>query len=141
MEYHLVQNLKENCYHDHILLNLKENGNLFFVSVFLCTESFFICNNLTLYYIYRGPNKRTRFWLLITASDFKIQNFTLNHSKKGVLNFVFDVFFGVFRETYCIKGCDKNVSQFLILRKKMATFWSRWSQISSGPNVHQICTP
>ena len=41
-------------------------------------------------YIYAGClNKRTRFWLLITASDFKIQTFTSNHSKMEVFNFLF----------------------------------------------------
>ena len=30
MEIHLVQNRKENCHHDHILFNLKGNGNIIF---------------------------------------------------------------------------------------------------------------
>ena len=30
MEYHLVQNLKENCHHDHIPFNLKGNGIIVF---------------------------------------------------------------------------------------------------------------
>ena len=29
LEFHLVQNWKKNCYHDHISFNLKENWNLF----------------------------------------------------------------------------------------------------------------
>ena len=29
MEFHLVRNLKENCHHDHIPFNEKENGNSF----------------------------------------------------------------------------------------------------------------
>jgi len=31
MDFHLVQNRKENCHHDHILWNFKENENLFFL--------------------------------------------------------------------------------------------------------------
>ena len=30
MEFHLVQNWKENCYHDHIPFNVKGNGNIVF---------------------------------------------------------------------------------------------------------------
>ena len=30
MEYHLVQNQKENCHHDHIPFNMKGNGNIVF---------------------------------------------------------------------------------------------------------------
>ena len=30
MEFHLVQNRKENCPHDHIPFNLKGNGNIVF---------------------------------------------------------------------------------------------------------------
>ena len=30
MEFHLVQNRKENCHHDHIPFNLKGNGNIVF---------------------------------------------------------------------------------------------------------------
>ena len=30
MEFHLVQNRKENCHHDHIPFDLKENGNIVF---------------------------------------------------------------------------------------------------------------
>ena len=30
MEFHLVQNRKENCHHDHILFNVKGNGNKVF---------------------------------------------------------------------------------------------------------------
>jgi len=30
MEYHLVQNRKGNCHHDHIPFNVKGNGNIFF---------------------------------------------------------------------------------------------------------------
>ena len=30
IEYHLVQNRKENCYHDHIPLNVKGNVNVVF---------------------------------------------------------------------------------------------------------------
>ena len=33
IEFHLVQNRKENCHHDHIPFNLKENGNLFFLNL------------------------------------------------------------------------------------------------------------
>ena len=40
--------------------------------------------------------------------------------QKGGFIFLFDVLFGPFRETYRVKGCDKNVSLFLIVRKKMA---------------------
>ena len=29
-EIHLVQNRKENCHHDHIPFNMKENGNIVF---------------------------------------------------------------------------------------------------------------
>ena len=58
---------------------------------------------------------------MITASDFKIQTFISNHSKKEVLNFIFDVvLFTPFRETHRVKGCDKNFSLFLILRRKVA---------------------
>ena len=39
-----------------------------------------------------------------------MQTFTLKHSKKEVLIFVFDVFFRQFRETHPAKGCNKNVS-------------------------------
>ena len=28
IEFHLVQNRKENCYHDHIPFNMKGNGNI-----------------------------------------------------------------------------------------------------------------
>ena len=35
MEFHLVQNWKENCHHDHIPFNLKGNGNLFLRAEFL----------------------------------------------------------------------------------------------------------
>ena len=65
------------------------------------------------------PKKKTLFWSLITASDFKIQTSTLNYSKKEVFNFLFDVSFRPFRETHCVKGCDKNVSIFLIVCRKM----------------------
>ena len=47
----------------------------------------------------RCPKKRTWFWLLITASDFKIQTLTSKHSKKEFLHFLFDVLFRPFRET------------------------------------------
>ena len=30
IEFHLVQNRKENCHYDHILFNLKGNGNIIF---------------------------------------------------------------------------------------------------------------
>ena len=30
MEFHLVENRKENCYHDHIPFNVKGNGNVVF---------------------------------------------------------------------------------------------------------------
>ena len=30
MEFHLVQNRKENCHHDHIPFNVKGNGNIVF---------------------------------------------------------------------------------------------------------------
>ena len=30
MEFHLVQNLKKNCHHDHIPFNVKGNGNIVF---------------------------------------------------------------------------------------------------------------
>ena len=30
MEFHLVQNVKENCHHDHIPINSKGNGNIVF---------------------------------------------------------------------------------------------------------------
>ena len=30
MEFHLVKNQNENCYHDHIPFNLKGNGDIFF---------------------------------------------------------------------------------------------------------------
>ena len=30
MEFHLVQNRKENCHHDHIPCNMKGNGNIVF---------------------------------------------------------------------------------------------------------------
>jgi len=30
MEFYLVQNRKENCYHDHIAFNLELNGNIIF---------------------------------------------------------------------------------------------------------------
>ena len=30
MEFHLVSNQKENCHHDHILFNVKGNGNIVF---------------------------------------------------------------------------------------------------------------
>ena len=30
MEFHLVQNRKENCHHDHIPINVKGNGNIVF---------------------------------------------------------------------------------------------------------------
>ena len=30
MEFHLVQNRKENCHHDHIPFNVKGNGNTVF---------------------------------------------------------------------------------------------------------------
>ena len=30
MDFHLVQNRKENCYHDHIPFNVKGNGNIVF---------------------------------------------------------------------------------------------------------------
>ena len=40
MEFHLVQNRKENCYHDHIPFDLKGNGHIVF-SVFLKWNFFF----------------------------------------------------------------------------------------------------
>ena len=30
MKFHLVQNRKENCHHDHIPFNVKGNGNIVF---------------------------------------------------------------------------------------------------------------
>ena len=30
IEFHLIQNRKENCHHDHIPFNVKENGNIVF---------------------------------------------------------------------------------------------------------------
>ena len=30
MDFHLVQNWKENCHHDHIPFNMKGNGNIYF---------------------------------------------------------------------------------------------------------------
>ena len=91
------------------------------------------------------PKKRKWIRSLITASDFKIQTFTSNHSKKEVLDFSFDALFRQFGEIHRVflsKSCDKNVSLFLIIRKKMAyTFWSRWSQKLFGFHVHQIWTP
>ena len=62
------------------------------------------------------PKKRTPFWSLITASHFKIQTFTSNHSEKEVFHFSFDVLFRPFREKHRVKGCNKNVSLFLIVR-------------------------
>ena len=57
---------------------------------------------------------------MITASDFKIQTFISNHSKKEVFIFVFDILFRLFRKTHRVNGYDKNVSIFLIVRRKMA---------------------
>ena len=63
--------------------------------------------------IYRMSQKKA------TASDFKIKTFISHHSKKEVLIFLFDVLFRPFCETHCVKGSDKNVSLFLIVRRKM----------------------
>ena len=55
--------------------------------------------------------------ILIFNNCFRFQDyftFTSNHSKKEVLNFVFDVLFRQLRETHRIKGFDKNVTLFLI---------------------------
>ena len=57
-----------------------------------------------------------------------MQTFNFNHSKKEVLHFSFDVFFNQFRETHRDKTCDKNVNQFLLVRRKMAY-----------PGVHKTC--
>ena len=51
-----------------------------------------------------------------------IQAFISNHSIKEVLKFVFDVLFRQILETHGVKGCDNNVSLFLIVRRKMAYF-------------------
>ena len=48
------------------------------------------------------------------ASDFKTQTFTSNHSKKEVLNFLFDVLLMPFCETHRVKRCYKNISLFEI---------------------------
>ena len=41
MEFYLVQNLKENCHHDHIPFNLKGKGNVVFL-VYTRTRSHFV---------------------------------------------------------------------------------------------------
>ena len=40
MNFHLVQNRKENCHHDHISFNLKGNGNIVFSVCATYTRSF-----------------------------------------------------------------------------------------------------
>ena len=49
-----------------------------------------------------------------------MQTFTSNHSKKEVLFFVFDALFRPFRKTDRVPDFDINVSQFLIVLRKMA---------------------
>ena len=49
MEFHLAQNRKENCHHDHIPSNLKGNGNIVF-SVYI-----HICIYLYIYVCTVGP--------------------------------------------------------------------------------------
>ena len=53
--------------------------------------------------------------MLITASDFKTQTLTSSHSKKEVFNILLNTWLKPFRETHRVKGCDKNVSLFLIV--------------------------
>ena len=72
-----------------------------------------------MYAYIQGVSKKDTTLIVITASDFKIQTFT-NHSKKEVSTFSFDALLRPFRETHRVKGCDKNVSLFLIVRRKMA---------------------
>ena len=52
-------------------------------------------------YIYTGcPKKKTPFWSLITASDFEMQTFTSNHSKKEIFIFLM----------YCLDGFLKHIA-------------------------------
>ena len=41
MEFHLVQNRKEKCHHDHIPFNLKGNGNIVFSVYYMETVDIF----------------------------------------------------------------------------------------------------
>ena len=71
-------------------------------------------------YIQGVPKKRTWFGSLESASDFNIKTFTSNHSKKEILHYLFDTLFRQFGETHRVKGCDKYVSLYLIVQRKMA---------------------
>ena len=63
--------------------------------------------------------KKDTILMVINCFRFKIQAFTSNYLKQEVIHFVFDVLFGPFRETHRVKGCDKNVSLFIIVCRKM----------------------
>ena len=59
---------------------------------------------------------------MIVNNCFRFQDtkFYFKPFEKEVFNFLFDALFRPFRETHRVKGCDKNVSIFLIVRRKGA---------------------
>ena len=56
MEFHLVQNRKENCHHDHIPFNFKGNGNIVF-SVYRVSTTIFVGSGKSYEAIVRNPTR------------------------------------------------------------------------------------
>ena len=67
-------------------------------------------------YIQGVPKKKDTILIVIKFFRFRDTNFYF----KEVLNILFDVLLRPFRDAHRIKGCNKYVSLFLIVRRKMA---------------------
>ena len=60
-------------------------------------------------------------WRYPITLQFQDTNFYFKTiRKRRFYIFLFDVLLGPYGETHRVKGCDKNVSLFLIVRRKMA---------------------
>jgi len=85
MEYHLVQNRKENCHHDHIPFNVKGNGNIFFskFSIFSQPSSEYSLKSVRLSCVLsrsrirlnNGPQRNTFQLLVKLTENYSIINF------------------------------------------------------------------
>ena len=89
------------------------------------------CNNqfrhvLSMYkyiyiYIYiQGVQKNTRNLIVNSCLRFQDTSFYFVSFEKGSFKFFILCIVWAFRETHRVKGCNKNVSLFLIVRRKMA---------------------